>query len=139
MQHPIYSNSGEVTCGYRPKKGINIARCCVTSYSITAATAKSVTHMSFGWCVYQAQSNGGKYSTRPVAWGTGSVRFSVRGDEVLSEPLEPFGTPGCIRRKLGLSLMRITMTICGLYLTIAMIIEMRIHTLTTSLFGDHPG
>jgi len=34
-------------CGYRPKKGINIARCCVNSYSITAAPAKSVTHMSF--------------------------------------------------------------------------------------------
>ena len=34
-------------CGYRPKKGINITRRCVNGYSITAAPAKSVTHMSF--------------------------------------------------------------------------------------------
>jgi len=34
-------------CGDRPKKGIHIARRCVNCYSITAAPAKSVTHMSF--------------------------------------------------------------------------------------------
>jgi hypothetical protein len=46
--HPINdSNSGEVKCAYRPKKGINIARRFVNGYSITAAPAKSVIHMSF--------------------------------------------------------------------------------------------
>jgi len=60
-------------CGYRPKKGINITRRCVNGYSITAAPAKSVTHLSFWWCVYQAHSNGGKYATRPVAWAMGGV------------------------------------------------------------------
>jgi len=34
-------------CGYWPKKGIHIARCCVIGYSITAAPAKSETHRSF--------------------------------------------------------------------------------------------
>jgi hypothetical protein len=53
-------------CGYRPKKGINIAKCCVNGSSITAAPAKSVTQVSFWWCVYQAQSNGGKYATGGV-------------------------------------------------------------------------
>jgi len=45
VRDPIHSNSGEVECGYRPKKGIKIARCVVDSYSITAAPAKSVTHV----------------------------------------------------------------------------------------------
>jgi hypothetical protein len=58
-------------CGYRPKKGINIARCCVNGYSITAAPAMSVTNVSFQWCVYWAHSNGGKYATQPIAWATG--------------------------------------------------------------------
>jgi len=77
VQHPIYSNSGEVKCGYRPKNSIKIARRCVNGYSITAAPAKGVAHVSFQWCVYvttfQAESNGGKYATQPVAWATGSV------------------------------------------------------------------
>jgi hypothetical protein len=47
VQHSIYSNSGKVKCGYLPKKGINIARSCVNGYRITAAPAKSVTHVSF--------------------------------------------------------------------------------------------
>ena len=47
-------------------EGINIARRCVNGYSITAAPMQSVTHMSFGWCVYQAQSNGGEYATGSV-------------------------------------------------------------------------
>ena len=47
VRHSIYyRNSGEVKCGYRVKKGINIARRCVNGYSITAAPAKSVTHLS---------------------------------------------------------------------------------------------
>jgi len=54
-------------CGYWVRKGINIARRCVNGKSITAAPAKSVTHMSFCWCVYQAHSNGGKYATRREA------------------------------------------------------------------------
>jgi len=49
-------------CGYRPKKGIHIARQCVNGYCITATTAKSVTYMSFRGCVYvttfQTQSKG---------------------------------------------------------------------------------
>jgi hypothetical protein len=36
-----------VVCGYRPKKGIIIARRCVNSYSITAAPVNSVTYVSF--------------------------------------------------------------------------------------------
>jgi len=39
-------------CGYRPKKGINIARRCVNGYYITATLAESVTYVSFRWCVY---------------------------------------------------------------------------------------
>jgi len=39
--------SGEVQCGTRPEKGINIARHCVKFFSITAAPAKSVTQVSF--------------------------------------------------------------------------------------------
>jgi len=103
--HPIYSNSGEKKCDYRPKRGINIPRGCVNGYSITAAPANSVTHGSFWWCVYQAHSIGGEYATRPVAWAPGTVSFSVRGYEVPSEPSEPSGTPVCFRRKLGLLLM----------------------------------
>jgi hypothetical protein len=34
-------------CGYRLKKGINIARCFGNSYSIIAAPVMSVTHVSF--------------------------------------------------------------------------------------------
>jgi len=60
-------------CGYRPNKGINIARRCVNGYSITAAPAKSVTHVSFCWSVYKANSIRGKYATWPVAWATGGV------------------------------------------------------------------
>jgi hypothetical protein len=33
--HLIYSNGGEVKCGNQRKKGINIASCCVNSYSIS--------------------------------------------------------------------------------------------------------
>ena len=65
------------TCGYQLKKDINIARRCVSGYSITAAPTKSVTHVLFWWCVYvtafQTQSEGGDYATRPVAWTTGSM------------------------------------------------------------------
>jgi len=105
VRHPIYSNSTEVKCGYRPKKGINIARRCVNGYSITAAPARSVTHVVFWWRVYQAQSNRSKYAMWPVTWATGSVYFSIRGYEVPSEPSELSGTPGCVRWKLGLLLM----------------------------------
>ena len=34
-------------CGYRLKKCTNITRHCVNDYSITAADAKSVKHVSF--------------------------------------------------------------------------------------------
>jgi hypothetical protein len=34
-------------CGYRPKKGINIARRWVNGYCMTATPAKSVTYVSF--------------------------------------------------------------------------------------------
>jgi hypothetical protein len=34
-------------CGFRPKKAINMARRCENGNSITAAPAKSVTHLSF--------------------------------------------------------------------------------------------
>ena len=111
VRHPIYSNSREVKCGYQPKKGINIAKHCVNSYSINAAPAQSITHMSCWWCVYEAQSNGGEYATRPVTWATGSVKFSIRAYKVPSEPSEPSepsGTPGCFRRKLGLLLKQVT-------------------------------
>jgi len=67
VRRPIYSNSGEQKCGTRPEKGINIARHYVISYSITAAPAKSVTHLPFSCCVYtttfQVQSKGGRYAT----------------------------------------------------------------------------
>jgi len=43
VEHPIYSNSGEVKCGYLPKNGINIATPCVNVYSVTVAPAKSET------------------------------------------------------------------------------------------------
>jgi len=105
--HPIYSNTGEVQCGYRPKKGINIASCCVNGYSITASPANSVTHVSFWWWEYRAKRNGRKYATQPIARATGSVLFSVRGYEVPSDPSEPSGTPGCFRWNLGLLLIRI--------------------------------
>jgi len=103
--HPIYIYSEEVKCCYWPKKGINIARRCVNGYSITAAPAKSVTHVMLWWCGYQLQSNGGKYATWPVAWVTGSMTLSVRGYELRPEQSDPSGTPGCFRRKLGLLLM----------------------------------
>jgi hypothetical protein len=45
--HPIYGNIGEVECGYQPKKGINVVRDCANGFSITAAPAKDVTHVSF--------------------------------------------------------------------------------------------
>jgi hypothetical protein len=92
-------------CGYRPKKGINITRLRVNGYSMSAAPAKNITHVSFRWCVHQVHSNGGKYATRPIAWATEGIKFSVRGYEVLSEPSEPSGTPGCFRRKPTLLLM----------------------------------
>jgi hypothetical protein len=50
------------------------------------------------------------YATWPVAWATGSVLFSVRGYEVPSEPSEPSGTPACLRRKPGLSLIYMNST-----------------------------
>jgi len=50
--HPRYSNSGEVKCGTRPENGVNCARHCVNSCSITTAPAKSITHRLFGWCIY---------------------------------------------------------------------------------------
>jgi len=45
------------------------------------------------------------YATRPVAWVTGSVEFSVRRYNIPPEPSAPSGTPGCFRWKLGLLLM----------------------------------
>jgi len=68
-----------VACGYRLKKGINISRRCVNGYSITAAPANSVTHVSFRWCVYQRHCDGGKCEEQPVVWATGSVEVSVGG------------------------------------------------------------
>jgi hypothetical protein len=105
VRHPIYSNSGEIKSDYRPKKGINIGRHCVNGYSITAAPTKSVTHVSFWWCAYRAQSNVGKLAPWPVAWVIGCVKFCVRGYEVPSEPSELSRTPRCFRRKQGLLLM----------------------------------
>ena len=49
----------------------------------------------------------------PIARGTGSVKFSVRGYEVPSEPSELSGTPRWFWRKLQFSLMLIdTIRIC---------------------------
>ena len=42
-------------CGYRLKKGIDITRRCVNGHCITATRAKSVTYVSFRWCVYVAK------------------------------------------------------------------------------------
>jgi len=47
------------------------------------------------------------YATRPIAWATGSIYFSVRGYKAPSEPSEPFRTPGSFRQKLELLLMNI--------------------------------
>ena len=47
---------------------------------------------------------------RPVACATGSVKFSISGYEVRSEPLEPSGTPGCFRRKLALVVMTLPLS-----------------------------
>jgi len=105
VRHPIYTNSIEVICGYRPKIHINIARRLANGYSITASPAKSETHVSFWWSLYQAQSNGGQWETRPIAWATGSVLFSISRYEVPAELSELSGTPGCFRRTLGSLLM----------------------------------
>jgi len=98
-RHPIYSNSGDAKCGTQPENGINIARHCVHGYSITAAPANSVTHVSFRWCVYvttfRAQSTGDKYAMWPVAWGMESTEFSRIPYEVPSELSEPSGTHSC--------------------------------------------
>jgi hypothetical protein len=65
LRHPIQSNSGEVKCGTWREQRIHIARCCFNRCSISAATAKSVTHVSFWWCGYvttsHAQSKGGMW------------------------------------------------------------------------------
>jgi hypothetical protein len=110
VRHPIYCNSREEKCSTWPEKDINIARHCVDGYCISAATAKSVTHMSFRWYVYvstfRVQSTGGKYATWPATWATGSLKFSPRGCKVLSEPSEPSATHRCFWRILGLLLMR---------------------------------
>jgi len=104
VRHPIYSNSREAECGTWPEKGVNIGRHCVDSYSITAAPARSITHMSFWSCIYVtsfwAQSKGDMHAT-------GSMCFSVRGQEVLSEVSEPTRTPRCLSRKVGLLLMKL--------------------------------
>jgi len=109
VRHRIYRNSGEGKCGTRLEKVINIARHCLNSYSITAATAKSVSHLSFWWLVYvttfHVQSERCKYAMRPVAWSAEAMQFSVRGYEVHSEPSELSGTPGCCQLKLGWLLM----------------------------------
>jgi len=44
-------------------------------------------------------------AARDVCNAIRRVWFSVRGYQVLSEPSEPSGTPGCFRRKLELLLM----------------------------------
>jgi len=98
VRHPIYySNRGEVKCGYRPKKGINIARRCVNGYSITSAPAKSVTHVSFWWCVYRAHSNGGEYATRQVACNSPSEgsRFRQSRQSRPEHPGVSDGNEGC--------------------------------------------
>jgi len=109
VQRPINSNTREVWWGTWPENAITIARCCVHGYSITAAPAKIVTHVLFWWCIYvatfQAQSKGGRYVTQPVAWAMGSIWFSGRGYEGLSEPSELSGTARRFSRKLGLLLM----------------------------------
>jgi len=100
VQHPIYTNSGEVKCGTRPEKGINILRRWVNCFSITAAPVNTVTHVSFWWCIYDTT----KYR-RYVCNATGSELFSVPVYEVPSEPSERSGTPGCFWRKLWSLLM----------------------------------
>jgi hypothetical protein len=42
----IQNINESAVCGYRQKKGINIVRRCGNGYTITAATAKSITHVS---------------------------------------------------------------------------------------------
>jgi len=54
LQYVTISNlniNESAACGCRPKKGIHIARRPVHGYSITAALAKSWTHVSFWWCI----------------------------------------------------------------------------------------
>jgi len=58
---------------------------------------------------------------RPVAWATGSMKFSVRGYEVPSEPSEPSGIPGCFRQKVALLLMIYIGTFTNLHYTLLMI------------------
>jgi len=64
--HPIYSNSTEVKCRTWLEKGRDIARHCVNCSSITAAHAKSVTHVMFCRCVsvttFSEQSKRGTYA-----------------------------------------------------------------------------
>jgi len=48
------------------------------------------------------------FGMRPVASAVGGVEFSVFGFEVPSELSEPSGTPWCVRRQLGLLLMRVS-------------------------------
>jgi hypothetical protein len=45
--HPIHSKTGEVGCSTPLEKGINIVTPCVDGYSISAAPAKGITHVSF--------------------------------------------------------------------------------------------
>jgi len=59
--HQIYSNSGQVKCGTWQEKGINIARHCVNGSSMTSAPERSVTHLSFWWCVYVSWIQGAKW------------------------------------------------------------------------------
>lgn len=77
VQHLIYRNSGEVKHGTRPEKGVNNATDFVNGCSITAASAKSVTHMLFRWCIYittfQVHTKVGKHAMRLIAWVTGNV------------------------------------------------------------------
>jgi hypothetical protein len=47
VQDLTYSNSGEVKCGTRLEKGINIAMHCENGYGVTEVPANRVTHMSF--------------------------------------------------------------------------------------------
>jgi len=45
--HLIYRNGGDVQCGTQPEKGINITRCCVNGYNITAGPMKSLRYELF--------------------------------------------------------------------------------------------
>jgi len=90
MGHPICRNSREIKCGTRLENGIIISSHFVNGHHTTAATVKSVTHVSFWCCIYftifQVQSTLAEFAM----W---SRWITVGGYEVPSDLLRPSETP----------------------------------------------